>query len=148
MSSEQTVHGEAGNAETINVLVYSDDVTVRDKVRASLGRRPAADLPQLTYVETATPEGTVMRLDEGGIDLCVFDGEAVPEGGMGLCRQLKDEIFNCPPIVVLLGRAQDAWLANWSRADAAATHPIDPMALAGVVADLIRSRQDKQLSTR
>jgi DNA-binding NarL/FixJ family response regulator len=148
MSSEQTAHGEAGGAETVTVLVYSDDVLVRDKIKTALGRRPAADLPRLTYVETATPEGTVMRLDKGGIDVCVFDGEAVPEGGMGLCRQLKDEIYNCPPILVVLGRAQDAWLANWSRADAVATHPIDPVALAGSVADLIRGVRAKRLAAR
>jgi hypothetical protein len=44
-------------------------------------------------------------MDAGGIDLAILDGEAVP-GGMGLCRQLKDEVVRCPPILVLT--AQDA----------------------------------------
>ena len=45
---------------------------------------------------------------------------------MGLCRQLKDEILRCPPILVLIGRPDDAWLATWSRADGAVSHPVDP----------------------
>ena len=68
-------------------------------------------------------------MDAGGIDLAILDGEAVP-GGMGLCRQLKDEILRCPPILVLIGRPDDAWLATWSRADGAVSHPIDPIRLA------------------
>ena len=59
---------------------------------------------------------------------------------MGIAKQLKDEIFDCPPLVVLTGRPQDAWLATWSRADAAVPHPIDPLQLAAVVVRLIRSR--------
>ena len=35
---------------------------------------------------------------------------------MGIAKQLKDEIENCPPVLVLTGRADDAWLASWSRA--------------------------------
>ena len=38
---------------------------------------------------------------------------------MGIARQAKDEIYLCPPILVLTGRPQDAWLATWSRAEAA-----------------------------
>ena len=48
---------------------------------------------------------------------------------MGLCRQLKDEIVRCPPILVLTGRPDDAWLATWSRADGVVPHPIDPFRL-------------------
>jgi hypothetical protein len=59
---------------------------------------------------------------------------------MGIAKQLRDEIFDCPPILVLVGRPQDAWLATWSRADAAVPHPIDPMRLAELVISLIRSR--------
>jgi DNA-binding response OmpR family regulator len=80
----------------------------------------------------------VKNLDEGGIDLAILDGEATPTGGMGLAKQLKDEIADCPPILVLTGRADDAWLASWSRAEAAVPHPIDPIALGEAVATLLR----------
>jgi DNA-binding response OmpR family regulator len=66
-----------------------------------------------------------------------LDGEAAP-GGMGLCRQLKDEILRCPPILLLIGRADDAWLATWSRADGTVSHPVDPIRLPAAVAKLLR----------
>ncbi|MCV7063842.1 hypothetical protein H7I76_33135, partial [Mycolicibacterium vaccae] len=37
------------------------------------------------------------HLDEGGFDLVILDGEAAPVGGMGIAKQLKDEIGHCPP---------------------------------------------------
>lgn len=59
---------------------------------------------------------------------------------MGVCRQIKDEIFRCPPVLLLIGRPQDAWLATWSRADATVTLPVDPVDFAASLADLLRSR--------
>jgi DNA-binding response OmpR family regulator len=79
-------------------------------------------------------------LGVGGIDVVVLDGEAAPSGGLGLARQIKDEIYRCPPVLVLIGRAQDAWLATWSRAEAAVPHPLDPVAVATAVAGLMRRR--------
>lgn len=106
----------------------------------ALGRRVHPDLPELSYVEVATEPVVIQQMDAGGIDLAVLDGEAVPAGGMGIARQLKDEIFRCPPILVLTGRVQDNWLATWSRADAAVAHPIDPVVLADAVLRLLRGR--------
>ena len=125
---------------TLKVLVYSDDRTTRQQVLAALGRRPATDLPALDYVECATEPVVINQADKGRFDLLILDGEAAPAGGMGICRQLKDEIYQCPPILVLVGRPQDAWLATWSRADAVVGHPIDAITLADAVARLLRRR--------
>ncbi|MFJ5550169.1 MULTISPECIES: response regulator transcription factor [unclassified Streptomyces] len=125
---------------TARVLVYSDDATAREQVRLAAGRRPAPDLPPVEFLECATLPAVLKALDEGGVDVCVLDGEAVPAGGMGVCRQIKDEVFNCPPVVLLIGRPQDAWLATWSRADAAVTLPVDPVELADALAGLLRRR--------
>ncbi|MFG3508775.1 hypothetical protein E2C00_16140 [Streptomyces sp. WAC05374] len=122
------------------VLVYSDDANTRAQVRLAAGRRPAADVPPVEYIECATLPAVLDQLDKGGIDVCVLDGEAVPAGGMGVCRQIKDEVFRCPPVLLLIGRPQDAWLATWSRADAAVTLPVDPVELADSLAALLRSR--------
>lgn len=122
------------------VLVYSDDANTREQVRLAAGRRPASDVPPVEFVECATLPAVLKLLDEGGIDVCVLDGEAVPAGGMGVCRQIKDEIFNCPPVLLLIGRPQDAWLATWSRADAAVTLPVEPVEFADALAGLVRSR--------
>ncbi|AXK32776.1 DNA-binding response regulator [Streptomyces armeniacus] len=123
---------------TATVLVYSDDANTREQVRLAAGRRPASDVPQIEYLECATPAAVLSALEEYQVDVCVLDGEAVPAGGMGVCRQIKDEIFRCPPVLLLIGRPQDAWLATWSRAEAAVSHPVDPVALADALAGLLR----------
>ncbi|QEU94881.1 hypothetical protein [Streptomyces kanamyceticus] len=125
---------------TATVLVYSDNASTREQVRLATGRRPATDVPEVEFVECATPAAVLKELDRGGIDVCVLDGEARPAGGMGVCRQIKDEIFRAPPALLLIGRPQDAWLATWSRAEAAVTLPVDPVEFADALAALLRSR--------
>ena len=125
------------SSRVLKVLVYSDDLTVRQTVRTSLGRRPAVDVSDVEISECATEPAVISAVDKKSFDLIILDGEAAPAGGMGICRQLKDEIFNCPPVVVLVGRADDRWLATWSRADAVVSHPIDPRALFKSVVDLL-----------
>lgn len=130
---------------TFNIVIYSDDSTVRETVKKALGRRLATDLPENEIVEFATADALRLFVDskkvgsKTRVDLFILDGEATPEGGMGLARQLKDEIFNCPPTLVLVAREQDAWLAGWSRADGAITHPIDSFALAKKVLALVKT---------
>ncbi|MFE7772371.1 hypothetical protein ACFU5O_00395 [Streptomyces sp. NPDC057445] len=125
---------------TATVLVYSDNAGTREQVRLATGRRPAADVPPVEFIECATLPAVLSELEKGGVDVCVLDGEAVPAGGMGVCRQIKDEIFHCPPVLVLMGRPQDAWLATWSRADAAVTLPVEPVEFAEALAALLRTR--------
>ena len=127
-------------APRLKILVYSDDSSVRQQVIIALGRRPHPDLPEVEYVEVATEPVVIQNMDSGQISLAILDGEAVPAGGMGIAKQMKDEIFQCPPIVVLTGRPQDAWLATWSRAEAAVLHSIDPILLGEAVVELLRSR--------
>jgi DNA-binding response OmpR family regulator len=122
----------------LQILVYSDDADTRSEVILALGRRPHPDLPEAEYVEVATEPVVLQQMDSGVIDLAILDGEAVPAGGMGIAKQMKDEIYRCPPILVLTGRPQDAWLATWSRADGAVPHPIDPIQLAETVLRLLR----------
>ena len=130
----------------MKVLVYSDDANTRAQIRLAIGRRPAADLPRVEYVEVATQPAVVARLDRGDIDAAVVDGEAQPAGGLGVCRQAKDEVYDCPPVLALIGRRDDGWLATWSRADAVASLPIDPMALAKELAGLLRGRLANRLT--
>lgn len=127
-------------ADSITILVYSDNPRTRDKVRSALGKRVHPDLPELTYLDVATGPMVVKTIDEGGIDLAILDGEATPVGGMGLAKQLKDEVDAPPPILVLTGRPDDAWLASWSRAEAAVPHPIDPIRLGEAVSSLLRAK--------
>ena len=58
----------------------------------ALGKRLHPDLPELSYVEVATGPVVIRTMDAGGIDLAILDGEATPTGGMGIAKQLKDEL--------------------------------------------------------
>ncbi|WP_067538575.1 Rv3143 family two-component system response regulator [Nocardia crassostreae] len=131
---------DAKRPAAVRVLVYSNDADTRSQVMLALGRRPHPDLPPIEYLEVATGPVVVERLDAHDPDLLILDGESAPTGGLGLAKQLKDEIAYCPPIVVLTGRPDDVWLANWSRADAAVSHPIDPIRLTDAVLGVLRSR--------
>ena len=127
------------------IIVYSDDSSVRSAIVAALGKRVADDLPEHQIEEFATGPALRAFIDRKSTsgafraDLFILDGEAVPEGGMGVARQLKDEVFNCPPVLLITGRKEDAWLAAWSRAEASVIHPINPFTLANTVADLLRT---------
>jgi DNA-binding response OmpR family regulator len=127
-------------AQGATVLVYSNSAAVRAQVRTAVGRRPAADTGRIDWVECETNAQVVEQMDEGGLDVVILDGEAQPTGGMGLARQFKYEVDDCPPIVVLIARPQDGWLASWSLADAVIHQPLDPIEAAEVVAEQLRRR--------
>ena len=123
------------------VLVYSNSADIRAAVRTAVGRRPAPDIGRIEWIECGTQAEVVNEIDTGGIDAAILDGEAQPTGGMGLARQFKFEIQDCPPIIVLIARRQDGWLASWSLADAVINTPIDPVESARVVAEQLRRRR-------
>ncbi len=126
---------------TVKVLVFSDDRTVREQVRLSLGRRVASDLPEIEVFETATQGAVLSTLDAGNeYALLILDGNAQPSGGFGIAHQIKEEYADSPPIMLLVTREADAWLASWSRAEAVAPFPIDPVTMPVQVANLIRAR--------
>jgi CheY-like chemotaxis protein len=121
------------------IVVYADDSTIRGAVINALGGQTASDIGEHQIHEFAT--GAALRAfvdSKATIDLFILDGEAVPEGGLGVARQLKDEVFNCAPVLVITGRKEDAWLAAWSLAEASVVHPIDPFTLAKSAAQLLR----------
>ncbi len=121
------------------IVIYSDDSSVRASIVSSLGRRVASDLAEHTIHEFATGPALRAFVDSGApVDLFILDGESAPEGGLGIARQLKDEVFNCPPVLVITGRVQDSWLAAWSLAEASVVHPIDPFTMAQTAAQLLR----------
>ncbi|MGW6446968.1 hypothetical protein [Lentzea sp. NPDC055074] len=126
------------STQTTKILVFSHRPEVRETIITAVGRRPAPDLGRVEYVEAATIADVLYEADAGTVDLLILDGEAQPTGGMGLSRQLKDEITNCPPIVVAVRRKDDRWLATWSQADAVLVHPLDPLAAAETVAEVLR----------
>src|SRR4051812_34450084 len=118
------------------VLVYSSSAPTRDRVLMALGKHPVRSL-QLEFVQASTGREVVSICDAGGIDLAILHGEAAPTGGIGLGRQLKAELDDPPPVLLLLGRRDDAWLATWSRAEAVTPHPIDAVRITEAVVELL-----------
>ncbi len=125
-------------SETLTVLVYSHRPEVREDIITAIGRRPAPDLPRVTFLEAAGIAEVIGAADAGSVDLAILDGEAQPTGGMGVSRQLKNEIDDCPPLIVTVRRRDDRWLATWSQADAVLVHPLDPITAAETVARVLR----------
>jgi DNA-binding response OmpR family regulator len=126
---------------THTVLVYSDSAVTRDAVRMAVGRRPADDLGKIEYVEAATLDDVLLAVAGRDVDCMVLDGEARPASGLGISKQLKDELQDAPPTLVLVARRDDLWLASWSLADAVQSLPVDPPALCEAVVGLLRQRE-------
>lgn len=135
MTASITTDSDAG-PRRISILLFSDDSSTRDAVRLGVGSAPGPQVRVEEWFECATAPGVELALQDSSYDMLILDGEAQPYGGLGLCRQLKNEFFGCPPVLVLTGRPGDGWLAAWSQADGAVAHPLDPAALAAAVARL------------
>lgn len=123
----------------LRILVYSSNSDTRTYVTTAIGTHPKATLGAFDYLEVASAPMVIHYLDAGGIDLAILDGESAPAGGMGVAKQLRDELAHCPPLVVLTGRPDDRWLADWSGADAAMSHPLDPFVLTETVVKLLEN---------
>ena len=131
---------EVQDRTKLKVVVYSHDRLVREQVRMALGRKIASDLPEIEIFEFATQPALLTAMNEQTFDVAVLDGEARP-GGMGLGHQIKDEVPGAPPVVLLIARMAEAWLATWSRAEAISAYPIDPLRLPADVARVVREAQ-------
>jgi DNA-binding response OmpR family regulator len=124
---------------TNTVLLYSDDPVVRERMASAIGVRPAADL-SVEFIHASTYAECIRLIDEYTIDLLVLDGEATPAGGIGIARQLTDEVTDCPPVVLVIARTADRWLAAYAKVTATLVHPLDPVATGETVAALLRQR--------
>jgi CheY-like chemotaxis protein len=132
--------GRASSYAPLRVLVYSSNAEVRVRIQGALGLLPDSNIAPLDFVHTATHTSVLQTMASGSIDLAVLDGEATPYGGLGLAKQLKDELLHYLPLVVITARPDDAWLANWASADAVVSHPVDPVELRCKVVPLLRGR--------
>src|SRR5262249_16043209 len=139
---------EKGADAMTTVLVYSDRAAVREQVMTAVGRLPDPDLGPIEFLDASDGHTVIDAVDHDEVELCILDGESAPTGGMGLARELKNEVASCPPTIVLVARPDDRWLATWSLADAVVAHPIDPAELTDAVVRLLRERTSALPVTR
>ncbi len=128
----------------MRILLVSGHPTVSEQVRRALLGRDHAEI-----VEVSTPQRALAMLEEGEpFDIVVGDNDTHPAGGIFLARGVRDlgrMGHAVPPVVLLLARSQDVWLANWAQADAWALKPPDPFDLAEAVDALVEHRPVPQL---
>lgn len=123
--------------DTVDMLVYSDDADVRAAVIAAVGARPAKGTGQARWTEAATAAGAQDKIRNGNYALAVLDGEATKVSGMVVAKTLEQEEESVPPLIILVARPQDEWLARWSGAARCVALPVDPLELQTAVAELL-----------
>jgi DNA-binding response OmpR family regulator len=104
----------------------------------ALTRHVTAALPMDAEVlEVRTPHRALAVLDSGeNFDVILADGDTHPAGGFSLTRDVKARLTDgrdMPPVVLLIARPQDQYLARWAQADAWVVKPVDPFDLAEVI---------------
>ena len=114
----------------MNVLLVADHPSVAAQVHAAVD-----GMDDVTVLHVSLPQRALALIDEGGqaFDVVVADNDTHPTGGLALCREVKARGqmgAAVPPVVLLLARPQDTWLANWAQADATVQKPADPFDLA------------------
>lgn len=137
----RTTHDSQDQAQPVRIAVYSDRRALREDVRAAIGSSLDRDYPSVELTDFATAPILVRALHNREFDLCLLDGETAPLGGIGLAYQIRNEVDSPPPLVLLLARRDDAWLATWSKADEVVPLPIDPLQLPATVSRVLSERQ-------
>jgi len=122
------------------LLVYSHRPEVRERIMTAIGRRPAPDVGRVDYLECSAVHEVMMATQAQAADVLILDGEAQPTGGIGISRQIHQEAAVVPPVVIVVRRADDRWLATWAGADEILVFPLDPVTAADSIARLLRRR--------
>ena len=126
----------------MRVLLVSPDPAARDLMRVAVGsveRRLGEPLGFLDAVDGE--QGARIGLRERP-DAVVADEIASRAGAFSLAKDLRGAVDPyLGPIVILLERRHDEWLARWSGADAWFVKPVDPFALADTLVELIPAAQ-------
>ena len=131
----------------MRVLLVSPEANARDLMRVAVGSLERRLGEPVSFLDASDGErGAAVGLRERP-DAVVADEIASRAGAFSMAKDLR----GAPnpylgPIVIILERKHDAWLARWSGADAWFVKPVDPFELADRLAELIGG-QGKQKET-
>jgi len=113
----------------VKVLLVSPDAEARDLFRIAVGS-----------IERRLGEPVSFQDASERPDAVVADEIASRAGAFGMARDLRGAVDPYRgPIVIVLERKHDAWLARWSGADAWFVRPVDPFELADRLVELIQA---------
>ncbi len=124
----------------IKVLLVASEQRVRERLRLALERLEATG-DDVQFVEASDGNDAMVLAEAQRPDLAVVEVGATPYGAFGITRDLKALPETACPVIVVLERPQDDWLARWSGADALVNRPVDPFALAQVAGRLVEERR-------
>jgi DNA-binding response OmpR family regulator len=110
-----------------DILIVSDAASLREEVRAAITD------PGATVRELETGKQLLPAVQEQVPDLAVIDLQTGNMGGMAACLDLRLEegADRLPhvPVLMLLDRRPDVFLARRSQADGWLVKPLDPLRL-------------------
>ncbi len=114
-----------------HVLVVSDDERIRDEAR--FGFSPTLEVALAREARDALQQ---MRADVPVV--VIMDLHSGTAGGYALCKEMDQVPFlRDVPVLMLLDRDQDAWLARQAGAELVRTKPIDTSDLVADALSLI-----------
>jgi DNA-binding response OmpR family regulator len=94
------------------ILVVADETWVLNDVRASLPE------PRYTLHEVTQPREVVERLEQAAPEAAIVDMQVGSMGGMAVTRAIRNAVGATAPVILLLDRDADAFLAGRSGAAA------------------------------
>ena len=130
----------------MRVLLVSPDANARDLMRVAVGSLERRLGEPVSFLDAPDGEqGARVGLRERP-DAVVADEIASRAGAFSMTKDLRgaQEPY-LGPVVIILERKHDAWLARWSGADAWFVRPVDPFELADRLVELIRGRQKESV---
>jgi CheY-like chemotaxis protein len=117
------------------ILVASDAPTLRAEIAGTVGT------PDVEVVEASSGPELLAMVTESAPDLVVVDLQMGNMGGMAVCLELRNlaSFGNLPhiPVLMLLDRRPDVFLARRSGAEGWVIKPLDPIRLRRAVTALL-----------
>ena len=121
-----------------DIVIVSDAASVRDEVRAAITD------PDATVRDLEAGKQLLPAVQEQVPDLAVVDLQIRNMGGMAACLDLRLEegMGRLPhvPVLMLLDRRPDVFLARRSQADGWLVKPLDPVRLRRAIRELLDGR--------
>jgi DNA-binding response OmpR family regulator len=124
----------------IQILLVAGDARMRERLRLALERLDVAG-EESEFIEVSDGNQAVAVAEHRHPDLVVVEVGVTPYGAFGIARDIKASEEVACPVLVVLERPQDEWLARWSGADALVNRPVDPFALAEVARMLVEEHR-------
>ena len=120
----------------LDVVVASDEAWVQDEVRAVLSGRPDVELHEVSSGTAVLP--AVLEYEP---ELVIVDLQIGNMGGMASCMELRLEEsadrIDHTPVLMLLDRRPDVFLARRAGAEGWVIKPLDPIRLRKAVNALL-----------